>query len=210
MGGETAQLQMISFHFLEGRNRRVEVAPLLVHLVATTWLFLSDSLASAIHTRAMARNSSFRATVERLSAIFMQSAAYARYRATVSNGISFASLQMIAGSVRLLQIQIAKIVSGKAFRGNLDFGLQINQLVPFLPWPSRRQNFSGSGAARANVPASIAARAISKAADAVVASTLVTKRQIFLRPVIRGLPLDRESFARHLPGFRSKASTTNP
>jgi hypothetical protein len=36
--------------------------------------------------------------------------------------------------------------------------------------PRRRQNFSGNGAAHEKVPASMASRAVSKAADAVVAS----------------------------------------
>jgi hypothetical protein len=76
--------------------------------------------------------------------------------------------------------------------------------------PRRRQNFSGSGTADEKVPTSMASSAISRAADAVVASAPVTNCQIFLRPVISGLRLDREIFARHLPGSRSKASTTNP
>lgn len=74
----------------------------------------------------------------------------------------------------------------------------------------RRQNFSGSGTADEKVPTSMASSAMSRAADAVVASAPVTNCQIFLRPVIKGLRLDREIFARHLPGSRSKASTTNP
>jgi hypothetical protein len=76
--------------------------------------------------------------------------------------------------------------------------------------PRRRQNFSGNGAAHEKVPASMASRAISRAAYAVVASTPVTNCQILLRPVIRGLPLDRKILARHLPGPCSKASTTKP
>jgi hypothetical protein len=76
--------------------------------------------------------------------------------------------------------------------------------------PRRRQNFSGNGATDEKVSASMASRAISRAAGAVVASMPVTNCQILLRPVMRGLPLDRKILARHLPGFCSKASTTNP
>src|SRR5580698_960182 len=76
--------------------------------------------------------------------------------------------------------------------------------------PRRRQNFSGNGAALEKVPASMASRAMSNAVDALVASTPVTNCQIFLRPVMRGLPLDRKILARHLPGPCSKASTKNP
>ena len=57
----------------------------------------------------------------------------------------------------------------------------------------------------------MASRAMSKAAGAVDASMPVTNCQILLRPVIKGLPLDLESFARHLTAFkRDKVSAPPP
>ena len=73
--------------------------------------------------------------------------------------------------------------------------------LPFLTWPLRRQNFLGNGECE-KACASMASRAMSNSADAVVASTPVTNLQSLLRPVITGCPLDREIFARHLPGAR--------
>src|SRR5580704_3994962 len=59
----------------------------------------------------------------------------------------------------------------------------------FECWRRRRQNFSGKGAAVEKVPASMASTAMSKAADAVVASIPVTNCQILLLgPVKRGRP----------------------
>lgn len=87
--------------------------------------------------------------------------------------------------------------------------------------PVRRQNFSteifccgrdcAAGAARReNTPEFIAVMAISIAADAFGASKAVTNSSSFLRLLARnGLPLGRRTLARHLPGSRSKALTTN-
>ena len=77
------------------------------------------------------------------------------------------------------------------------------------PWPRRRQNFSDKVLAREKAPASIASRAASKAADAVVLSTPVINCTTRFWPVRSGFPMGRRIFARHLPGSRSNARTTN-
>lgn len=105
----------------------------------------------------------------------------------------------LRGRVRATRFCVAGIAEGTA-----------SNVCPFERRPRRRQNFSGNGAADEKVSASMASRAISRAAGAVVASMPVTNCQILLRPVMSGLPLDRKILARHLPGFCSKASTTNP
>jgi hypothetical protein len=76
-------------------------------------------------------------------------------------------------------------------------------------WPRRRQNFSVKVPAREKASASIASRAASKAADAVVLSTPVINCTTRFWPVRRGFPIGRRIFARHLPGSRSNARTTN-
>lgn len=55
----------------------------------------------------------------------------------------------------------------------------------------------------------MASRATSRAADGVALSTPVTYCTTLLRPAKRGFPIYRRIFARHLPGSRSNARTTN-
>jgi hypothetical protein len=107
----------------------------------------------------------------------------------------------LCGRIRATRFCVAGFAEGTAWPSNV---------CPLECLPRRRQNFSGNGAADEKVSASMASRAISRAAGAVVASMPVTNCQILLRPVMRGFPLDRIILARHLPGSCSKASTTNP
>ena len=76
--------------------------------------------------------------------------------------------------------------------------------------PRRRQNFSVATRSRTNVPASIAIIAMRIAASAVRVSKRVTVFSSFLPPMtFTGLPSARRMLARHLPGPRSNAFTTN-